>query len=649
MDKLRGEPGSYQGCVFGAGEAGRPMVRSHFGVYVESTSRLQYQIIIQAQENPAYKTSLTTLFGLLRKYVEQATTLAAATQEAAEVAAQDSYQSSSASIKFAVQSDPHLDKVLADLKTLIQRLSGHSIDTLVSKFHQVLRDLNVNQDGLQEYFSDIDDWVYLALDRPGWISSKEAARRADRLYDRGRSLTFLNPRMKADVRVVIDLLDELLDNIQNDRTTGRLFSAIERLAKHTQTFGAVGANVVIGQREALAEARNELFSDVVQWLVPRILRSLKSIPIPRFEFKSNDVDAVVDNVLIRSPSLVPDRVILQTYNKLDLSASAGLPGGSTSTVDSRIRIDSATHVHIEGLRVSAESIAYFVHAKNLLLGFGWRDNGLLSIDIGGQGVQGDGARVDIDLEAVDDSDGAQSFYKVKDVQVDVPGLRFTIAKSHHWILNSLIQPFIGPIGRNIVGTVVAAQIKSLLEELDTKLYRIHRKAKDLEDGEGVPAAATYWDAVKTLQAEDQRRGDQAAEEERKRADREGDEVPTTETETHATLKGVVHTIHTEATEDAPAQETALAFGIGEQILPDLAGPAGEDNALPTLAEQGREVLNEAQGKVDEIGRGVRENVDGVQGSAELLKQDLADGGDTLEARKRMEEKAKGWRSDAFDF
>jgi len=298
--------------------------------------------------------------------------------------------------------------------------------------------------------------------------------------------------------------------------------------------------------------------------------------------------------------------------------------------------------------------------------FGWRDHGLITMDVGGRGAAGEGMLVDVEVEMVGEdldvptaptSTSSASVFKVIDVKVDVPGLHFTIRKSRHWIFNCIfLQPLLGPTVREVLSIVLAGQIRGLLEKLDAKLAETTEKA--LQSGRSSPGWSGWWAALMSSASryKDDQPGDDGDEEDVDVDVEEQLQPPLPVTSTSVTFKGVVHTSHQPAT--AQEQDTIVAIGLGEQILPDAplrhadvteGGHVKKTEDLPpALQQEGRVALDELQHGTDRVVETVGDAVQRAADARERVREELAVAGDRIQSRNRVERRRRGWRSDAFD-
>ncbi|KAG8962521.1 hypothetical protein FRC03_004159 [Tulasnella sp. 419] len=640
-------------------------------------------IVRQTQADPAYQQALASILGLLQKYAQKAIQTTHAATSAVETGLSSAISDTNVSTEVNLELDPHLETAMEDFKALVERFaSGQSIDKVLRSIGEAIDDVKTDANAeegtkLQELLRQAREWLDRALEDPNWTSSTEADESASKIYDDFAELmrdgSEEGRKVKTHLYSVAGALEDIQDGFRKDRSTQHVLSATSSLISDTAYLTAASkpdvANLIQEEtRRTASQVKREVRNDILGFILPRLLRAIRVVPLPRVEYRSPSVDAVIDNLNLQAVSLIPDRLSLTNWNTLEFVGSdgarergsrsvavttSGVPIVTVSEAQSRVRIQ------IEGLRISAKDIAYWVDARGPAI-FGWNDNGLLSIDVGERGDAGQGLKVVIDVEMVGENlddpnpllveETVHSQFKVLDVKVDIPGLKFTISQSRHWIFNSLLlQPLLGPSVKQLLGTILQSQIRSALEKIDQKFGEAKKSAQK----RGASSAAV-WDWWNVLI----RTPDKSVDEEESDSDTaEGPHTPpTVQTSTHVTFKGVVRRMHEPATK--PDQDTVIAVGVGEQILPDAPLPQigiqdgghakRAEDVRPVLAQQGREALDDLQQGADQLTDTVADVVHTADEARNRVREEVVVASERLEQRKRLESRRKGWRSNAFE-
>ncbi|KAG6836738.1 hypothetical protein H0H93_004144 [Arthromyces matolae] len=412
--------------------------------------------------------------------------------------------------------------------------------------------------------------------------------------------------------------------------------------------------------------KDEFIRDLLGWVLPRILNVVGRIgvPMPRVEYKSGNIKGALD-ALKMGPGqpggvvldLVPDHVVVRTWNEVRIdmrvqeeqSEQEDLPSTSSN---SRVRI------HIDGIRLAVKDLGYFVSYGGRILQYS--DQGLLDLGIGAPNVATQGLTLDIDLaldtipsEPAPNSEAIQTSFDVLDVHVAIPGVRFKLNKSKHWILNKLfVQPLARPAISRVTASILEEKIHSGLEGLskglETFLSSARAKSRDRSRGKTPvkPGFMDYWDAL--LEIGSTAFGLSASEEEDD-AEATGNPSDTFETysKTTATMKGIIHTTISNAAgsstqEGSSTEETAIAVGGGPILFSDKAGAYDSEDDGPSVEES---LMQEVDSMV--------EQVEGIVGGAAESAAEVREGVIRAEDRRRrtitIERRKKGWKSQVFDF
>lgn len=224
-----------------------------------------------------------------------------------------------------------------------------------------------------------------------------------------------NPNWKADASALQKELESFFNALTHDELTANLVDAIETMGEDMADAGKVGFN-------SLKANGHGLYRDFVDVMVPRIIGLIKEIPIPRIEFKSEDVDLVIDDFNLESASFIPDSIRFVAHNDFEFTQ-----GYATYASE----YDSTVRMRVKGLHVAASDIAYWFSKKS-----GWvqfEDSGLLDIQFGPRGVD-----FDVTLENATEDD-RETFFVVKNVDVNITGFDYQIRQNQKWFATWLAK------------------------------------------------------------------------------------------------------------------------------------------------------------------------------------------------------------------
>ncbi|KAA1466960.1 hypothetical protein DENSPDRAFT_862779 [Dentipellis sp. KUC8613] len=612
-------------------------------------ARIQ-ELVAAAHRDPEHRRAIQTIVGLVRKHAEKL-------QMSARSVSNDETK-----VEFdaTIHVDAGLAETLSHLKALLPRFaSGHPLEPILHAFHRTLIDLiNVPISGetdIHGYLRDIGAWLDRALNDPSYVMSRHSSRSLEQLYDRGQALFSdeAHSEFVTDLKTLFEEVKLFVNALAADPSTQILIKAIDELRLSLEDLGVT---IMSDAASLVMRRRGEIERSLIAFLLPRLLRLVKAVPLPRIEYRNNTVDVAIASALLTpasaSTSLMPDHLRVQNLSEFEIDTVQPRHGPAeyAAAASNRIRI------HLDGIRASVLGIGYHFLFKRLL---GYEDRGLLDLSVGGTGAVGEGLKVDIDLEmATDDDteddadeDGQKNLFYVHDVSVDIPGLHFAINRSRHWILNALlIQPFAGFFAWYILSRILKARIRTGLETLGSGLARIRRRARKdaAAERQPSPSLSHYWGAALETIAASSNGGSTETED---ISPDQRSQLPTT-TKTDLSFKGIVRTTapepDLEAGQAARDGETVLAVGVAPQVVAGTAGPYGVDEegeeSTPLLgAALGgiQDELEQRVGRAAKVARGAMEGVGQVKGQVTSLQ-------DRWAAREQVERRRKGWKSDAFD-
>ncbi|KAJ6571811.1 hypothetical protein B0H19DRAFT_1131376 [Mycena capillaripes] len=581
------------------------------------------EIVIQTNRSPQHQAALRTILILFRKYSDKLTAVAESSEQPVTINTQ-------------LDVSTPLYEAVVDFKILLERLaSGRSLDPLLGMFKVTIADIldapNATGSEVKRYFADLGRWLERALAEPQFAASRLGTRTLEELYDAWRLLlaSEANAQWARDLRLLVGEAQSFVHALESDSATQRLVKSIQSVLV---ALRGLAQDAVSAGTTSKRKWRDELLKDALGWLVPRVLKSLHTLPMPRVEFQNSMFDIAVDALLLTSTStnasLAPDHIWVQNWNEIKVDMVA----------DASPETSSRTRIHIDGMRCGAHGFGYYFKYKGPIQ---YSDEGVLDVDVGRPEAVGEGLTVDVEMETTQqerDTPG-EPLFRLVDVNVSVPGLAFTINDSKHWVLNNvLLQPLAAPVVRLVLKNVLEQQIRSGVEWADRMFSAIFEEAARInarspEPGES-PSMEHYWNAAfLTAPAFVENR----------------DSGPSVETHTQPTFKGIIHTITTlpdDPSSSTPPEETVLAVGGGAQLFPHKGGPYGAEEI--TAGELAREAVDDMQEAVNQSVGKTREVVETVEDEAIRIRGDLERAEERKIDRERFERYRGGWRSHAFD-
>ncbi|GAA5872596.1 hypothetical protein JCM1840_004849 [Sporobolomyces johnsonii] len=545
-------------------------------------------IINEIQSQPEYSEAVNTLSGLARKYFELS-----------KESLVDAAQASTAKLDGDFDPNAEAQNAVSLLRQIVESFTG-SLEPALQTGDKLYNHVK-GDERIQQCWKEFDQLVERCINDPGYITTSKASRRFDTIYDRAREIVESNADWKRDANAFISEMQKLLSHAANDKALLAVGDACEKLGESLADFAHTGVNLV-------GVDGGDLWKDVSQVFLPRLLGALKQVPLPRVEYTSEDLDLIVDNIRFESASFIPDAAHFKT--NLDYSTKKGYAAYASE-------FSTHTTLSFAGLRMQATNISYYIAKKTGWIGL--EDSGLLDVFIGSQDPKADdGLDVTLILENAHDED-RESFFRLKKVEVNIEGFDIGIRQSSHPIRNWLARGALRSYMELKVKEVLEEQIAAGFQQLDQQLFLLQYKA--------TAARAAAPDPLAFLRAIF---------------------APT------SSGSLVDEITSTGITKVGPKGEYILAIGVDEELLPNrLTGlgkqgrdVVGKKRAVESLMEEGRAELGEAIGAAGEsvedlerAGRDVGEALDEEGRKLQRVK----------ERQRKEEERKDGWKSEAFDF
>jgi len=529
-------------------------------------SRLQ-QVVTQAQKDPEYRRSVTAIVNIFKKYAAKAQDALDETKEKSEIS----------------DEDEKVQQAGRDLREFVEKITNKSLDDVVKAAQKAGEDIK-NDEKLHKYFEELENYLDRLLYQPGYVASNAAYKKASSLYDDGQSLLAENEQWKKDAGELQKQLEEVVQGVQNDKPTLELVDALEDLANSLATAGQIGLG-------SLKVDGQGLYRDFVDVIVPRLIGLVKEIPVPRVEFKSEDVDLVIDDIKLESASFIPDSVRFVQHNDLRFTQ-----GYATYASE----YDATLRLRVEGLHFEASNIAFWMSKKTGFMPF--QDSGILDIQFGPKGIN-----FDVTLENADEDD-RESFFTVKGVDVSIEGFDYTLREHEKWFATWFAKPILRAFIKRNLTHALEVQIGEMLRKADLRMFAVQQRAIAATNAR--PTPANFVNAIFRDSIFPQSSG------------------------------GPVEVKSTGVVKYGRRGEFVLHVGVDEELFPEQP-PARVSNKQRQKAKAAvKGTTRQAKGSAEAFKKDANAAADKTKKEANYLDAKKKE-------QQRRESKSEGWRSEAF--
>ncbi|TFY73009.1 hypothetical protein EWM64_g11003, partial [Hericium alpestre] len=375
-----------------------------------------------AQENEEYRQSLDTIFSLIQKWIK-------VTGDTVEINAD------STSLESFIQDateEKHLHKALHCIRTLAEKISGgKSLDGVFKSLHTCVIDIR-RDSSLQSWMNDFFAYMKKNLENVGQVDSEEATKQREDLKRRWEALTDPNSdsgrKWKEDVALLRKELRDFEQRIEKDPELQAIRKAHAKFADDLQKtlFNAAAT----GLQLALDQA-SWVWQDFFNVYLPRIVGTLKDIPIPRTEFKDPETEFVLEDLDISSLSLLPGHVFIRNITDVDVTAPEH---GETKTA-----VGSLTHIHAKAVQMQLKEVSFYYNDKTATVGPA-EFSGLVEVTLPPQGVD---VEVKVRMipstpEGLAQREQQRGFHRIEHVSARVnEDVSFAIKESNHPVIVSV--------------------------------------------------------------------------------------------------------------------------------------------------------------------------------------------------------------------
>ena len=227
------------------------------------------KILQRAQNDPQFKTSLSTLFDIIQHRLNRAFDTVADPNVTLESFIHDPTE------------EKHIHKALIQFGNLLERFANAPLQPLFDTVRGCVQSIT-RDERLRRWFNDFFELARKNLGEPGFGLSQESRMARENLRNRWNELLEKDLKWKSEVDQFKKELDVIQRGINSDEDLMRLRAAHERLSQDIQRgLAEVGAESTQAGLQAAMEQVTWFWRDLFTVYISRILAFLKDVPIPR--------------------------------------------------------------------------------------------------------------------------------------------------------------------------------------------------------------------------------------------------------------------------------------------------------------------------------------------------------------------------------
>jgi len=563
--------------AIGAGQAVKQSADEVGGKAADNLNDIFDAMLKRAENDPEYRDAVTTIFDLASKWFSK-------TIDAADNNSMD---------QFVNDPTGRIPAALSSFNTILERLASKSTRDLSNAFRTTAWDIRQDPQ-LRQYFDELHDFVRRTVNEPTYARSKEHDERRRQLRERWDQL-----RSGDDHRKWHDDIDHLQREIQDFFGRIERDQDVKRLREASVLFGQDFTQALATLNEAALGNANWLWQDIADVYMPRLIETMKGVPVPRTEYKDSEVEFVIEDLRVETLRLLPGHAHISNTTDMDISKTSVTENAST-------KVKSHTRIHFKGVQFKIKDVSFWYHDQTLTPIS--EVSGLMGITLPKEGLD-----VDVSLGLIPQPDKKEkesnqhAFFRVERVRVQLNNPTFDIRKSNHPILFTAFKPMVRNRLEKTIEASLAHQIAMSFEFLDGVAFDVHRRAGVFHDT-GMSLSASYlsgiWSEIGHMKSQ-----------------------PGLFSGLRTTSVGII--------KDDPRQDAAMAMGTQPQII------SGEKHGPVAPGSN-------SHGKRDQANRLAEESKGRAQGDGERTKSGVVSFAEEVKIKKEQEQHREGWKSEAFN-
>ncbi|KZT25454.1 hypothetical protein NEOLEDRAFT_1133378 [Neolentinus lepideus HHB14362 ss-1] len=389
------------------------------------------KVIIECQKHSDYQESIRWLLSFLEEYASHGRNAASDLKDHHQqnVAGQGSIQTAT-----------------TELRTLLERFANNqSMDPIIDAFNQLSEDARQDEE-LRKWFKSVDAYVRKVLLEPGFVIEPQCNHEANELKDSGRY--FYDDKYKGHFDNLFDTIGSWFRAMGDDPLNKRFGNDWARLTRD-----------LLFDSEGSLKYKPELWNDVRKVIMPTLIDQVGYIPIPRIEYTDKELDLVIENLTLSGRNVFPNYVTLEAHNHMKFS-----PYNAISDEMHHEFILTLGHIQAD-----MRDVAFYFRKKSGIPKL--TDSGLADVLLGGSGLTAT-------IHLVGSNKDRSSVFKVKNVNVKVDSLKFSIRDSKHDLLYKTLRPLATGLVKKQIQKALEGALRTGLEYVDGQLVTVRDRYQD---------------------------------------------------------------------------------------------------------------------------------------------------------------------------
>ncbi|KAJ6134408.1 hypothetical protein N7523_000730 [Penicillium sp. IBT 18751x] len=414
----------------GIAQTGEEVVKSakeHFAGRERDTLLFRLKKTVQQlRQRTDYSDSVSTLAQMVQRY---AVFYANAAEDTASTAGE------------TVEVNADLKKAVDQFWGLLRMFgSAKEWEQLQKRFEDVMRHANKDPE-FEQLMGEVGTSLQDMLTDPEFFDS--APQKLDELQKQSEKVGS-ESGLREDIVEFLAQTKRTLRAVPDDPAVSKLVTATKKLYNDAWT--------------AYNDKGTDLPADMVNVILPVVLRMIQYVPIPRLEVAAPEMDLLLENLILEPgrtvnySSFLPYRMHLTTRNDIEIVKK--------HSKRTQTDIKTVFSVTAHGLNISAQDFGYWLKTHT----FFWhmKDEGIASFYLDRRGI-------DISLEVEVGRGSLEQIFTLRNVRVCIHKLDYKVTRSKWKFLLWLTKPFLKHLVRRVLEKKIAEEIVSAAHVLNREL------------------------------------------------------------------------------------------------------------------------------------------------------------------------------------
>jgi hypothetical protein len=388
------------------------------------------KVVIECQKHNDYQESIKWLLHYVEEYAGHAKTVGEHGKDASA----------------NLGSDDALNEAGRELRDVLTRFAnGTSPNIIWDAANQLITDSR-NDPELRHWFEGVDAYIRKTLLEPGFILEPACNNEAKELRESGRR--FYDDKYKGHFDNFFNSVSTFFKEMGNDPLNKRFGDDWQRLTRD-----------LLFDSEGSLKFKPDLWMDIRRVIMPTLIDQVGYIPIPRIEYTDDSMDMVIENLTLSGRNLFPNVVSMEANNFIKFSPYKAI--GDEHHHEFTLTLGQ--------IQADMRDVAFWFRKKT---GFPkLQDSGLADVLLGGEGLT-------ITAHLTSAEKDKTSVFKVKNVNVKLDTLKFSIRDSKHDLLYKTLKPLATGLVKKQIQKAIHDSLTTGFEYIDGQLVGVRDRYEE---------------------------------------------------------------------------------------------------------------------------------------------------------------------------